>query len=81
MPEFQSSKSGRPLISSIECPRCPRCQARMTLDGISPAPSGYVLRTFECTKCNRISTRLVPSDPMKTGDARLWLSGELKSLG
>jgi hypothetical protein len=50
----------------------------MTLDGISPAPPGYDLRTFECAKCDRISTRLVPNDPMKTGEALLWLSGELK---
>jgi hypothetical protein len=50
----------------------------MTLESISPAPPGYDLRTFECANCERISTRLVPSDPMKTGDAPGWLSGELK---
>jgi len=77
MPEFQSSKSGNPP-GSLECPRCPRCQARMILTGISPAPAGYDLRAFECAKCDRISTRLVPKDPMKTGDAMRWLSGDLK---
>jgi hypothetical protein len=50
----------------------------MTLRTISHAPPGYELRTFECAKCNRISTRQVPSDPMKTGDALRWLNGELK---
>jgi len=52
----------------------------MTLEGIAPAPLGYVLRKFECAKCDRISTRLVPSDPMKAGDALRWLGGELGKL-
>lgn len=50
----------------------------MRLEGISPAPPGYDLRTFECAQCDRISTRLVPTDPMKTGDALRWLGGGLK---
>jgi hypothetical protein len=67
-----------PSLSSIECPRCPHCQSRMALESIAPAPPGYDLRTFECARCDRISTRLVPSDPMKTGNALRWLSGELQ---
>jgi hypothetical protein len=78
MTKFQTSKS-RSSVSSIECPRCPHCQARMRLEIISPAPAGYDLRTFECTKCDRISTKLVPCDPMKTGDVLRWLHGELGS--
>ena len=74
MPYFQASKWRNSPIS-IECPRCPHCQARMRLEGISPAPPGYDLRTFECAQCDRISTRLVPTDPMKTGDALRWLGG------
>jgi hypothetical protein len=77
MSEVQSSNSGSSL-SPIECPRCPHCKARMTLTAISRAPRGYDLRTFECAMCDRISTRLVPSDPMRTGDAVRWLDGELK---
>ena len=77
MPEFQSSKAGNPL-SAIERPRCPHCHAQMILTGISPASTGYDLRTFECAKCDRISTRLVARDPMKTADALRWLSGELR---
>jgi hypothetical protein len=50
----------------------------MTLERTSPAPPGYHLRTFECAKCDRIATRLVPRDPMKTGDALQWLGGGLK---
>jgi hypothetical protein len=76
MAGVRSSKSGSSL-SSIECPCCSHCQARMTPTANSPAPQGYDLRTFECAKCDRISTRLVPSDPMKTGDALGWLNGEL----
>jgi hypothetical protein len=77
MPRSQSSCS-QSGFSAIECPRCQRCQARMTLELTSPAPSGYHLRTFECAKCDRIATRLVPRDPMKTGDALQWLGGGLK---
>jgi hypothetical protein len=60
---------------------------RMPALSILPSPNdahghlsctiGYVLRTFECARCDRISTRMVPTDPMKTGDARGWLKGEL----
>ena len=77
MPELQRSKSGNPL-SAIERPRCPHCQLRMTLTGISPAPPGYDVRTFECAKCERISTKLGAKDPMKTVEALGWLSSQLK---
>lgn len=77
MREFQVSKTESSL-SSIERPHCPRCQAPMMLESISPAPRGYDLRTFECVRCDHIFTRLVPCDPMKTGDALRWLGGELK---
>jgi hypothetical protein len=80
MPDSHSSPTGS-SPSAIECPRCPHCQARMMLESISPAPPGYDLRTFECTKCDRISTKLVPSDPMRTGDALRWLRGDLKRPG
>ncbi len=48
------------------------------LTGISLATPNYDLRTFECAKCDRISTRVIARDPMKTGEALRWLSGELK---
>jgi hypothetical protein len=76
MPQFQVSRTEGSL-SLIEFPHCPRCQARMMLESISPAPQGYDLRTFGCAKCDLISARLVPCDPMKTGDAPRWLDGEL----
>jgi len=67
-----------PSLSSIECPRCPHCQIRMVLEQVSPATPGYDLRTFVCAMCDRITTRLVPRDPMKVGDALRWLGSELK---
>ena len=77
MPEFQSSKTHSSL-GAIEYPRCPRCQGLMALESIVPAPPGYDVRTFECGKCDRVSTRLVSTDPMKTGAAPRWASGGLK---
>jgi hypothetical protein len=80
MPSPHLLPTGPPL-SPIECPRCPHCQSRMTLESTAPAPPGYDLRLFECARCDRISTRLVPSDPMKTGNAMRWLGGGLKGPG
>lgn len=73
------SSPTEPSPGANECPRCPHCHARMFLTDISPAPPGYDLRTFECDKCDRRSTRLVAKDPMKTGDALRWLDSELKA--
>jgi hypothetical protein len=77
MPGFHTLPTGPPL-SPIECPRCPSCQARMPLQKVAPVSSSYDLRLFECDKCECISTKLVPSDPMKTGVAPRWVVGELK---
>lgn len=67
-----------PPLSAIERSRYPRCQTRTMLTGSAPGPAGYELRTFECPKCDRVQRTLVVSDPM-SGDARGWLSEELKS--
>ena len=80
MPEFQPSKSGSRL-SALECPRCPHCQLRMPLSEISPLSPSYDLRTFECTRCDRISTRLVAKDPMNTAETRGYLASNLKPPG
>jgi hypothetical protein len=77
MPVFGVSEP-KSSPSSIECPRCPNCQARMRLDGVATAHPGYDLRMFKCDKCHCVSTKLVPSDPMKTGAAPRWLVSELK---
>jgi hypothetical protein len=70
--------SSRQLISALEHPRCPRCQRRMKLEDISPAPDGFESRLFECFKCDHAETRAVPSDPIKSNAIR-WLAGELKA--
>ena len=53
------------LLSPIERPRCGRCRTRMDLTGIAPRPDGTEKRTFECSKCNYMETKIV-SDPLKS---------------
>jgi hypothetical protein len=53
------------MLTSIERPRCRRCQIRMMLAVITPLPDGSEERTFECPKCDLIETRAVP-DPLKS---------------
>jgi hypothetical protein len=76
MPEAFSHSSSRSR-SSIERPRCPRCQTRMSLAQIMSGPSGQDLRTFECTKCQHVRKEVAPTGPMKS-DALRWLAGNLK---
>jgi hypothetical protein len=52
----------------------------MRLARISPGPSGYDLRTFECSKCEHILKEMIATDPMKSDKAG-WLAGELKKPG
>jgi len=52
-------------LTSIERPRCGRCQARMRLARISPLPDGSEQRTFECPKCEAVETKTV-ADPLKS---------------
>jgi len=57
--------------------RCPQCRTRMVLAGISPGPTGFELRTFDCANCDHVEKIVIASDPMKTGDVG-WLVGELQ---
>jgi hypothetical protein len=66
-----------PLLA-IQRLRCPKCQMRMMLARISPGPKGFELRTFGCSKCDRVEQVAIASDPMKSGDVG-WLVGELQS--
>jgi hypothetical protein len=50
MPEAYSNNTG-PSLTTIERPRCPKCQNRMMLARIMPGPPGFDLRNFECAKC------------------------------
>jgi hypothetical protein len=69
--------SAIPLIA-MERLRCQTCQTRMNLAQISPGPTGFELRTFDCARCGYIEKIAIASDPMKSGDVG-WLVGELKS--
>jgi hypothetical protein len=65
-----------PLLA-IQRLHCPKCRARMTLARISPGPTGFELRTFDCSKCDHVEKIVIASDPMKSGDVG-WLVGELQ---
>jgi hypothetical protein len=65
-----------PLLA-IQRLRCPKCRTRMRLARISPGPTGFDLRTFECTKCDHVEQIAIASDPMKSG-AVGWFTGELQ---
>jgi uncharacterized Zn finger protein len=46
-------------------PRCPRCQARSTIQRAVPARPGFEHRTLRCMKCGHIheaQVQLVPHD-------------------
>jgi hypothetical protein len=76
MPEFQPVSSAQ--VSTIERPRCPRCQHdRMLLSKLEAGPSGFDYRTFECQKCGCVETFAVSRDPMSSGLLG-WLAGELR---
>jgi uncharacterized Zn finger protein len=64
MPEYQPISSTN--LSDIG-QRCPKChQPRMILAKIESGPIGSEYRTFECQKCGRVHTLIVPSDPTET---------------
>jgi len=64
-----------PLLA-IQLLRCPKCRTRMGLAHISPGPTGFELRTFDCSGCNHVEKIAVAFDPMKSGDVG-WLVSEL----
>jgi hypothetical protein len=65
-----------PLLA-IQRLRCPKCRARMMLARVSPGPTGFELRTFDCSKCEHVEKIVIASDPMKSRDVG-WLVGELQ---
>jgi hypothetical protein len=78
MQEHPSPMSSLPL-TSIERPHCPKCDARLSLARIMPGPSGFDIRTFECSDCHHVHVAIAEADPMKS-DAVRWLAGhDLKS--
>ncbi len=64
-------------VLAIQRIRCPKCKTRMRLARISPGPTGFELRTFDCSKCDHVEKVVIALDPMKSGDVG-WLVGELQ---
>jgi transcription elongation factor Elf1 len=75
MSDLQSSPPALPPRAA-QRPRCPRCQARMTVQRAIPSRPGFEHWTLRCTKCGHIHEAQVQIDPMKS-DAQGWPYGEL----
>jgi hypothetical protein len=61
-------------------PLCPACQTRTMLARITPGPSGFDIRTFECPACELVHRVVVEIfDPMKSLETGGWLRGELRA--
>jgi hypothetical protein len=65
-----------PLLAIQEL-HCPRCRTRMMLARVSPGPTGFELRTFDCSKCDQVEKIAIASDPAKSGDVG-WLVSEVQ---
>jgi RNase P subunit RPR2 len=74
MSDLQSSPPELPPYA--QRPRCPRCQARMTVQHTIASRPGFEQWTLRCTNCGHIHEAQVHIDPMKS-DAQGWLHGEL----
>jgi hypothetical protein len=57
--------------------RCPKCRTRMIFARISPGPTGFELRRFDCSKCDHVEQIVTASDPMKSRTVG-WFVGELQ---
>src|SRR6266481_2185551 len=63
---------------AIQQLRCPKCRARMKLARTSPGPTGFELKRFDCSECDRVEQIAVPSDDPMKSDAVGWFLGELQ---
>jgi hypothetical protein len=66
-----------PLLA-IQRLRCAKCGTRMMLASTLPGPTGFDVRTFDCSKCGRVEKIVIALDPMKSG-AVGWFAGELQT--
>ena len=65
-----------PLLA-IQQLRCPKCRTRMMLGQVSPGPTGFELRSFDCAKCNHVEKIVIALDQTRSGDVG-WLVGDLQ---
>jgi hypothetical protein len=70
--------SSQQFLTAIERPRCFHCQTRMMLERVSPGPTGFEHRLFECPKCDHVEISVIASDPFKS-KAVGWLGSELRA--
>ena len=73
MPE--PSLSSRLPLTALERPRCPKCEARMTLTRVARGAAGFDVRTFDCARCDHAQIVTVATDPMKSDSAGWQHSG------
>jgi hypothetical protein len=60
-------------------PLCSKCATMTMLARITPGPSGFDIRTFECPVCNNVHQLVVALvDPLTSAKANGWLSGQLQ---
>src|ERR1700738_5085789 len=68
------------IMTTVRRPPCPKCRTTMMLARISPGPSGFDIRTFECPACDLVHQIVVElDDPLKSGETSGWLLGQLAS--
>jgi hypothetical protein len=61
-------------------PLCPKCATTAALARITPSPSGFDIRTFECPDRNHIHQLVVDLvDPMASARTNGWLHGQLQA--
>jgi hypothetical protein len=67
-------------MSTFYKPPCPICKRITVLARITPGPSGFDIRTFECPACDHVHQRVgALADPMKSVAMAGWLRGELRA--
>jgi rubredoxin len=47
-------------------PRCPKCQARPTVQSVVPIRAGFEYLTLRCTSCGLVFDAQVHTDPLKS---------------
>ncbi|QDW41643.1 response regulator [Bradyrhizobium sp. KBS0727] len=67
-----------PELLPTQRPRCPRCQMRMISAAVTAAAKGFEDRTFECTRCGYVETKLLIADPLVSPTAIAWTNAGLK---